>query len=160
MQKQIHKVFLSGICGTAMASLGRNADHRRLQCFRLRSGRIPSDVDVSGGPGHSPCLKASPETHIKNAAPDLVVIGNALSRGNPEVEHVLDTGIRYSSMAETLKEFFIPGASIDRRSGNPRQDNDHGATCVDASQQRPGTVFPRGGRCGEFFQQLSAGLGT
>ena len=56
-----------------------------------------------------PVSEGFSETHIKNAAPDLVVIGNALSRGNPEVEHVLDTGIRYSSMAETLKEFFIRG---------------------------------------------------
>ena len=38
----------------------------------------------------------------KKAQPDLVVIGNALSRGNPEVEYVLDSGLRYASMAETV----------------------------------------------------------
>src|SRR5207244_253531 len=37
------------------------------------------------------------------------VIGNAVSRGNPEVEAVLDSGIRYQSMAETVKEMFIRG---------------------------------------------------
>ena len=41
--------------------------------------------------------------------PDLVVIGNALSRGNPEVEAVLDLKIPYISMAELLKEHFIRG---------------------------------------------------
>src|SRR5207245_9888585 len=41
--------------------------------------------------------------------PDLVVIGNALSRGNVEIEHVLDSGLRYASMAETVKELFIRG---------------------------------------------------
>ena len=56
-----------------------------------------------------PVFEGFSETHITNAAPDLVVIGNALSRGNPEVEYVLDTGLRYTSMAETLKEFFIRG---------------------------------------------------
>lgn len=47
--------------------------------------------------------------HIVDATPDLVVIGNALSRGNPEVEFVLDAGVRFASMAETLKELFIRG---------------------------------------------------
>jgi len=41
--------------------------------------------------------------------PDLVVIGNAASRGNPEVEFVLDRKIPYRSLPEMLKEFFLPG---------------------------------------------------
>ena len=41
--------------------------------------------------------------------PDLVVIGNATSRGNPEVEAVLDRKMRYCSLPELLKEFFIQG---------------------------------------------------
>ncbi len=44
--------------------------------------------------------------------PDLVVVGNVVSRRNPEVEFMLNEGIRYASMAEVLKEFFIR----DRRS--------------------------------------------
>ncbi len=39
--------------------------------------------------------------------PDLVVIGNALSRGNPEVEAILESKLPYISMAELLKEYFI-----------------------------------------------------
>ena len=42
-------------------------------------------------------------------APDLVVIGNALSRGNPEAEYVLDHKLPYCSLPELLKEFFIRG---------------------------------------------------
>lgn len=41
--------------------------------------------------------------------PDLVVIGNALSRGNPEIEFVLDHKLRYCSLPELLKEGFIRG---------------------------------------------------
>ena len=41
--------------------------------------------------------------------PDLVVIGNALSRGNPEVERVLDERIPFTSMAALLREEFLPG---------------------------------------------------
>jgi UDP-N-acetylmuramate: L-alanyl-gamma-D-glutamyl-meso-diaminopimelate ligase len=39
----------------------------------------------------------------------LVVIGNAISRGNPEAEFVLDHKLRYCSLPELLKEFFIRG---------------------------------------------------
>jgi UDP-N-acetylmuramate: L-alanyl-gamma-D-glutamyl-meso-diaminopimelate ligase len=42
-------------------------------------------------------------------APDIVVLGNALSRGNPEVEAVLDQKIPYRSLPQTLEEFFLPG---------------------------------------------------
>jgi len=41
--------------------------------------------------------------------PDLVVIGNAVSRGNPEAEYVLDHKLRYTSLAALLAEFFIRG---------------------------------------------------
>ncbi len=41
--------------------------------------------------------------------PDLVVIGNAISRGNPETEQVLDHKLPYCSLPELLREFFIRG---------------------------------------------------
>jgi len=41
--------------------------------------------------------------------PDLVVVGNALSRGNPEIERVLDERIPFTSMAALLKEEFLSG---------------------------------------------------
>jgi UDP-N-acetylmuramate: L-alanyl-gamma-D-glutamyl-meso-diaminopimelate ligase len=48
------------------------------------------------------------ETNLAHQ-PDLVVIGNAISRGNPEAEAVLDRKLRYCSLPELLKEFFIRG---------------------------------------------------
>ncbi len=48
------------------------------------------------------------ETNL-DPAPDLVVIGNALSRGNPEVEYVLDRKIPYRSLPQTLEDYFLPG---------------------------------------------------
>ncbi len=47
----------------------------------------------------------------KNLAhkPDLVVIGNAISRGNPEAEFVLDHKLRFCSLPDLLREFFIRG---------------------------------------------------
>ena len=48
------------------------------------------------------------EDHLQDS-PDLVVIGNTVFRGNPEVEKVLDAGMLYFSMPELLREFFIRG---------------------------------------------------
>ena len=47
----------------------------------------------------------------ENISPDCdeIVVGNALSRGNPAVEHVLDAGLRYTSGAQWLAEHVLPG---------------------------------------------------
>ena len=39
---------------------------------------------------------------------DTIVIGNALSRGNPAVEHVLDRRLSYTSGAEWLRDHVLP----------------------------------------------------
>src|SRR5687767_3692339 len=44
--------------------------------------------------------------HITSAI-DLVVIGNAISRGNPELEAVLDSGVRYASLPETIRDQWL-----------------------------------------------------
>jgi UDP-N-acetylmuramate: L-alanyl-gamma-D-glutamyl-meso-diaminopimelate ligase len=42
--------------------------------------------------------------------PDLVIVGNAISRGNPELEEVLDRKIRYCSLPEAIRDNFLWGA--------------------------------------------------
>ena len=100
-------IFFAGICGTGMASLD--------VLLKLR-GHIISGSDENVYPPMSDFLA---ENNVavhrgfspKNLEPlpDLVVIGNALSRGNPEVEAILDLKIPYISMPELLKEYFIRG---------------------------------------------------
>src|SRR6266853_2583892 len=46
--------------------------------------------------------------HMK-PAPDLVIVGNIIARGNPELEEVLDCKIPYRSLPEILEEVFLPG---------------------------------------------------
>jgi len=55
-----------------------------------------------------PVLEPYAEGNL-DPVPDLVVIGNALSRGNPEVERVLDERIPFTSMAALLHEEFLKG---------------------------------------------------
>src|SRR6266700_7742053 len=56
-----------------------------------------------------PVFKGYRAENFSKVKPELVVIGNALSRGNVEIEYVLASGLRYASMAETVKELFIRG---------------------------------------------------
>jgi UDP-N-acetylmuramate: L-alanyl-gamma-D-glutamyl-meso-diaminopimelate ligase len=55
-----------------------------------------------------PILEPYSESNL-DPAPDLVVIGNALSRGNPEVERVLDQRIPFTSMAALVHDEFLKG---------------------------------------------------
>jgi len=103
-QKHIH---LSGICGTAMASL---AGLLQLQGHRITGSdkaAYPPMSDLLGELG-IPVMEPYAERNLE-PAPDLVVIGNALSRGNPEIERVLDERIPFTSMAALLREEFLVG---------------------------------------------------
>ncbi len=108
MNTEIKKVFLSGICGTAMASLAGMLSEAGYSVSGSDQAVYPPMSTFLEGLG-IPVTEGFSETNIEKAAPDLVVIGNTLSRGNPEIEYVLDEGLFYKSMAETVKEFFIRG---------------------------------------------------
>jgi UDP-N-acetylmuramate: L-alanyl-gamma-D-glutamyl-meso-diaminopimelate ligase len=100
-------IHLSGICGTAMASL---AGLLQLQGHRITGSdkaAYPPMSDLLRGLG-IPVLEPYAETNL-DPAPDLVVIGNALSRGNPEVERILDERIPFTSMAALLRDEFLKG---------------------------------------------------
>jgi UDP-N-acetylmuramate: L-alanyl-gamma-D-glutamyl-meso-diaminopimelate ligase len=103
-KKHIH---LSGICGTAMASL---AGLLQLEGHRITGSDkavYPPMSDLLRELG-IPVYEPYAESNLQ-PAPDLVVIGNALSRGNPEVERVLDERIPFTSMAALLREEFLRG---------------------------------------------------
>ena len=83
------KIYFMGICGTAMgnaALLARAAGH---DIIGADTGVYPpmstvlADAGIVLHEGYDP-------VRLARLAPDLVVIGNAMSRGNPEVEWLLD----------------------------------------------------------------------
>ena len=45
-------------------------------------------------------------------APDLVIVGNAISRGNVELEHILDRRIRFCSLPQILHDEFLRGREV------------------------------------------------
>jgi UDP-N-acetylmuramate: L-alanyl-gamma-D-glutamyl-meso-diaminopimelate ligase len=106
MNAPLH-IHLSGICGTAMASL---AGMLQLQGHRITGSdkaAYPPMSDVLHGLG-IPVMEPYSERNL-SPPPDLVVIGNALSRGNPEVECVLDRRIPFTSMGALLHDEFLRG---------------------------------------------------
>src|SRR5262249_3837158 len=102
------KIYLIGICGTAMASLAGMLREKGYAVIGSDSDVYPPMSDLLSRL-EIPVFKGFNAENIQKTKPDLVVIGNALSRGNVEIESVLDSGLRYASMAETVKELFIRG---------------------------------------------------
>lgn len=102
------KIHLIGIGGTAMATLA---------AMLKRKGHRVSGSDRAVYPPMSLFLaeeriepfEGYDARHI-TADLDLVVVGNAVSRGNPEVEAVLDRKIRHCSLPEAVREQFLWGA--------------------------------------------------
>jgi UDP-N-acetylmuramate: L-alanyl-gamma-D-glutamyl-meso-diaminopimelate ligase len=107
MQKPVRRIHFLGICGTAMGAVA--AAFRELDF-------IVSGSDDNAYPPMSTFLEAKGIQISRGFRPenlpselDLVVVGNALCRGNPELEAVLDRKLLYRSLPETLKDFFLQG---------------------------------------------------
>jgi len=101
-KKHIH---LIGICGTAMASLAGMLKER---CFRVTGS------DAAAYPPMSDFLRALEipvaqpfDARNLEPRPDLVVIGNAISRGNVELEYVLDQRLDLCSLPQLLRDEFL-----------------------------------------------------
>src|SRR5216110_2091013 len=101
------KFHFLGICGTAMGSVAAALQER---------GFKVSGSDESVYPPMSTFLEERGiklhqgygEENIPSDA-DVVVIGNAIKRGNPEVEAVLNRKLFYLSLPEVLKNYFLRG---------------------------------------------------
>ncbi|MEY2342023.1 UDP-N-acetylmuramate:L-alanyl-gamma-D-glutamyl-meso-diaminopimelate ligase [Acidithiobacillus sp. IBUN Pt1247-S3] len=101
------RIHILGICGTFMASLALLA---------RAAGHEVSGVDAQAYPPMSDLLaregiavEEGYDRGLPDPLPDLVVIGNALSRGNPQVELVLRLGLPYHSGAEWLAQEILSG---------------------------------------------------
>src|SRR5881398_970917 len=95
--KHIH---LIGICGTAMASLAGMLAERGFRVTGSDAAAYPPMSDFLASLG-IPILQPFAAENL-NPAPDLVVVGNAISRGNVELEHVLDQHIPFCSLPHLL----------------------------------------------------------
>jgi UDP-N-acetylmuramate: L-alanyl-gamma-D-glutamyl-meso-diaminopimelate ligase len=100
-------IHLLGIGGSAMAPVAGMLAERGFRVTGSDTGVYPPasnllrSLGITWNDGYR-------EDSLK-PPPDLAVIGNAISRGNPELERILDEKIPYRSMPQILEEYFIPG---------------------------------------------------
>jgi UDP-N-acetylmuramate: L-alanyl-gamma-D-glutamyl-meso-diaminopimelate ligase len=107
MFSRVQSVHFVGICGTAMASAAAAMQQMGIKVTGSDQNVYPP-MSTFLAERKIEVISGYAEQNLAHK-PDLVVIGNAISRGNPEAEYVLDHKLRYCSMPELLKEFFIRG---------------------------------------------------
>ncbi len=98
---------LIGICGTAMASLAGMLQARGHRVTGSDENVYPPMSTMLAELGIE-VMQGYRAEHL-TPAPDCVVVGNALSRGNAEVEETLNRKLVYRSQAEVVKEEFARG---------------------------------------------------
>jgi UDP-N-acetylmuramate: L-alanyl-gamma-D-glutamyl-meso-diaminopimelate ligase len=104
----VTRVHLVAVCGVAMAALAGMLKQRGLAVSGSDENVYPpmstllERLGIAVMPGY--CAE-----NVAAAKPDLIVIGNKVSRDNPEVQAVLASGIPYVSLPEALGRFFIAG---------------------------------------------------
>jgi len=106
-KKHIH---LIGICGTAMASLAGMLNQRGFRVTGSDAAAYPPMSDFLRDLG----IPVAQPFDAKNLEPrpDLVVVGNAISRGNVELEHVLDQRLPFCSLPQLLHDEFLSGKEV------------------------------------------------
>ncbi len=94
-----------GVCGTAMATLAAMLKHRGHDVTGSDEHVYPPMSDFLAAE-QIRVLEGYDANHITTAI-DLVVVGNAISRGNAELEAVLDRNLRYASLPETIRDQWL-----------------------------------------------------
>lgn len=108
-------IHILGICGTFMAGIARLARELGMTVTGSDGHAYPPMSDQLAALGIDVMSGYAP-AHLE-PAPDCVVIGNAMTRGNPAVEHVLDKGLRFTSGPAWLAEHVLRGRWVLAVSG-------------------------------------------
>ena len=98
-------VHLIGIGGTGMAALAGLLHESGARVTGSDRALYPPTSKLLGGLGLD--VRVGFDAANLRPRPDLVVVGNAVRRGNPEAEEVLDAGLAYTSMPRMLSERFL-----------------------------------------------------
>src|SRR5437868_10166485 len=105
---KVKRVYLIGIGGTAMASLAGMLQQRGYEVGGSDEHVYPP-MSTYLESLRIPVLEGYTREHLESFRPDLVVIGNAAPRTNPEAEATLEMDLPYTSMPEAIYELFIKG---------------------------------------------------
>lgn len=103
----VEHIHLLGIGGAAMAPVAGMLKERGFRVSGSDVNVYPPASTLLASLG-IPWNEGYREENLR-PAPDLAVVGNAISRGNPELERILDDKIPYCSMPQLLEKYFLPG---------------------------------------------------
>jgi len=101
------RIHLIGACGTAMGTLAALLRKQGHDVSGSDEHVYPPMSDFLRGEGIT-LLEGYRDDHVSGPL-DLVIVGNAISRGNAELEAVLDRKLRYCSLPEAVRDFFLWG---------------------------------------------------
>jgi UDP-N-acetylmuramate: L-alanyl-gamma-D-glutamyl-meso-diaminopimelate ligase len=107
MQNTLRHLHFIGICGTAMGAVAAALRAQGYTVTGSDQAVYPPMSTFLEERGIALSSGYSAENLPEGA--DLIVVGNAISRGNPELEAVLNRRLRYISLPEALKQFFLSG---------------------------------------------------
>ena len=104
----VRHVHFVAVAGTAMGTLACMLAARGVRVTGSDSGAYPPMSDQLREAGIPVKIGFAPENALAER-PDLVVIGNAVRRENPEARAVVEAGLPYVSQADAVRHFFIEG---------------------------------------------------
>ncbi len=152
-----HRVYFLGIGGVAMSGLARMLTSRGIEVRGSDHAIYPPASEMLSESGIE-VLTPFDERNLWEDA-ELVVVGNAISRGNAELERALDAGLSIASMPEVIERLLLPSKRVTAIAGT------HGKTTTaslcawlhSAAGRSPS--FMIGGRPGNFSHGAEAGSG-
>jgi UDP-N-acetylmuramate: L-alanyl-gamma-D-glutamyl-meso-diaminopimelate ligase len=104
----VRRVYLIGICGTAMASLAGMLQQRGYEVAGSDEHVYPP-MSTYLERLRIPVLEGYTKEHLETFRPDVVVIGNIAASTNPEAAATVELDLPYTSMPEAIYQLFIKG---------------------------------------------------
>ncbi|CAK0739901.1 UDP-N-acetylmuramate--L-alanyl-gamma-D-glutamyl-meso-2,6-diaminoheptanedioate ligase [Gammaproteobacteria bacterium] len=134
-------LHILGICGTFMggiAQLARSLGHKVTGSDSHVYPPMSTQLEAAGIP-----LQEGYDPKHLSPAPDVVIIGNALSRGNPMVEYILNQGLPYTSGPAWLAEHVLQGRHVLAVAGTHGKTSTSSmlAWILEASGKNPGFLI-------------------
>lgn len=154
----VKKIYLMAICGTGMGSLAGLLKKKGYEVSGSDDNVYPPmshELSSQNIPVFSPY---SPD-HLKKVKPDLVIVGNAISKTNPEADELLRTNLPYVSMPQALKHFFLSSKEVIVVSGTHGKTTTTSIMAYLLSQLGADPSFLIGGVSKNFSSNIKIGSG-
>ena len=150
-------VHILGICGTFMggiAAIAKAAGHRVTGSDKNVYPPMSTQLEALGIE-----LTSGFEAAQLKPRPDVVVVGNVMTRGVPVIEALLDSGIPYASGPEWLAREVLRDVHVLGGRGHPRQDHHLEHARVDPRTRGPRAGIPDRRCAGKLFDQRAVRAG-